>query len=287
MTTFIDFARAHGVDIDPGRLVASDRIRRCGTVDKPRSTNGAWFWDGLRGWVLNWATEAKVQWFNDPSARPWTDAEKKTWAAKRRAADQHQIERQRGAAMQAAELIRTSKPGEHNYLVMKGFPKVQGMVLEDGALLIPMRNLQTNELQGAQLIRWIDEERAYEKRMLPGMKARGAVLRIGPKAPQETFLAEGYSTGLSIAAALRSIGSGAAVLVCFSAGNLEHVAPLVKGRGFVFADNDKTGTGEAAAIATGLPYCMADERGMDANDLHRKHGLLAVCQKIMEVRMRR
>ena len=286
MTTFIDFARAHGVDIEPSRLVASERIRRCGTIDKPRSTNGAWFWDGLRGWVFNWATEARVQWFQDPQAKPWTDAEKSAWAAKRRAVEAQQIDRQRGAAMHAADLIRTSVPGEHNYLVMKGFPKAQGMVLEDGALLVPMRNWQTNELQGAQLIRWIDLDRAYEKKMLPGMKAKGAVFRLGNRAAQETFLAEGYSTGLSIEAALRSIGSGAAVLVCFSAGNLEYVAPLIKGRVFVFADNDKSGTGEAAAIATGLPYCMANEVGMDANDMHHKQGLMAVCQKIMEVRRR-
>lgn len=284
MTTFIDFARAHGVEIDPGRLVASERIRRCGTIDKPRSTNGAWFWDGIRGWVFNWATEAKVQWFNDPQSRPWTDAEKAAWAAKRRASDQDQINRQRAAAMQAAELIRTSAPGEHNYLVMKGFPKSQGMVLPDGALLIPMRNLQTNELQGAQLIRWVDEDRVHEKKMLPGMKAKGAVFRMGNKGAQETFLVEGFSTGLSIEAALRSIGSGAAVLVCFSAGNLEHVAPLVKGRAFVFADNDKSGTGEDAAKATGLPYCMADDVGMDANDLHKRDGLMAVAKKIMDVR---
>lgn len=287
MTTFIDFARAHGVDIEPGRLVASEKIRRCGTIDKPKSTNGAWFWDGLRGWVFNWATEARVQWFHDPQARPWTDAEKAAWAARRRAADQHQIERQRAAAAHASDLIRTATPSEHNYLVFKGFPKVLGMVLPDGALLVPMRNWQTNEVQGAQLIRWIDEDRVYEKKMLPGMKAKGAVFRLGNRAAQETFLAEGYSTGLSIEAALRSIGSCASVLVCFSAGNLEFVAPLIKGRVFVFADDDKSGTGEAAAQATGLPYCMADEVGMDANDLHHKHGLMAVCRKIMEVRMRR
>lgn len=284
MTTFIDFARAYGVDIDPGRLVASERIRRCGTIDKPRSTNGAWFWDGMRGWVFNWATEARVQWWQDPHAKPWTGDEKNAWAARRRAADQMQVDRQRAAARHAAELISTSVPGEHNYLVMKGFPKAQGMVLSDGALLVPMRNLQTNELQGAQLIRWVDLDRAYEKKMLPGMKAKGAVFRLGNRGAQETFLAEGYSTGLSIEAALRSIGSGASVLVCFSAGNLEHVAPQIKGRAYVFADNDKSGTGEDAAKATGLPYCMADEVGMDANDLHKRDGLMAIVKKIMDVR---
>lgn len=287
MMAFIDFARSHGVDIDPGRLVASERIRRCGTTDKPRSTNGAWFWDGLRGWVFNWAAEARVQWFQDPQARPWTDAEKSEWARKRRAADRQQLDRQRRASQYAAELMRSSTPGGHNYLAMKGFPKAQGMVLPDGALLIPMRNWQNNELQGAQLIRWIDQDRTYEKKMLPGMRAKGAVFRMGSKSSSEAFLCEGYATALSIEAALRSIGSGAAVLVCFSAGNLEHVAPLLSGRAYVFADNDKSGTGEAAAKATGLPYCMADEVGMDANDLHQRSGLMAVAKKILEARMRR
>ena len=53
---FIDFARAHGVEIDPSKLYASERIKRCGTTDKPKGTNGAYFWDGARGWVFNWAS---------------------------------------------------------------------------------------------------------------------------------------------------------------------------------------------------------------------------------------
>ena len=51
--TFIDFARAHGVEIDPNRLYPSDRIKRCGTVERPRSGNGAYFYDGQRGSLLH------------------------------------------------------------------------------------------------------------------------------------------------------------------------------------------------------------------------------------------
>ena len=72
MSGFVDFARAHGLAIDPARLMAGERIRRCGTVDKPKSTNGAYFWDGSRGWVFNWSTEARVQWFEDKNATAWT-----------------------------------------------------------------------------------------------------------------------------------------------------------------------------------------------------------------------
>lgn len=284
MTDFITFARAHGVEIDPSRLLAGEKIRRCGTTDKPRSTNGAYFWDGARGWVFNWASEARVQWWNDPKAEAWTEAEKAAWKAKRQAMQAAQESDQRRAAMRAADMMRSAAPRQHNYLHLKGFPDAQGLVTADEALLIPMRNLQTNELQGVQVIRWVELERKYEKKMVSGMKAKGAVFRMGDKTAPETFLCEGYATGLSILAALRSVGLRASVLVCFSAGNLVHVAPLVKGRCFVFADNDKSEAGEQAAQQTNLPYCMSPEVGEDANDLHARAGLMAVCQRLMAVR---
>jgi len=53
--SFIDFARGYGVEIDYSKLYPSDRIKRCGTTEKPKSSNGAYFWDGERGWVMNWA----------------------------------------------------------------------------------------------------------------------------------------------------------------------------------------------------------------------------------------
>ncbi|MDQ0571644.1 hypothetical protein QFZ42_003478 [Variovorax paradoxus] len=49
--SFLDFARAHGVEIKPEKFIASDKIHRCGTTEKPRSTNGAYLWDGQRGWT--------------------------------------------------------------------------------------------------------------------------------------------------------------------------------------------------------------------------------------------
>lgn len=300
MSDFVTFARAHGVLI--GDLIASERIRRCPTETNPRKKNGAYYWDGERGYVFAWDGEAKAQWYHDPHARPWTPEQKAEWQAKRRAADAEQQRAQQRAAFRAADLIRTSVPGEHNYLAMKGFPKAQGMVLEDGALLVPMRNILSNALQGAQIIRWLEDERRYEKKMLPGMKAKGAVLRLGQSA-KETILVEGYATGLSVEAAARSVGLSAAVLVTFSDSNLAHVAPLVKGRVFVYADHDamhprerikrdageeyeRRGAGELAAIETGLPYCMSDVLGNDANDDHQQFGLMAVCKRLMEVRRR-
>jgi putative DNA primase/helicase len=282
--SFIAFARAHGVEIDPSKLYASERIKRCGTTDKPNGKNGAYFWDGARGWVFNWSAEARVQWFNDANVQPWTEAEKAAWKAKRQAAQAAQEQEYQRAAVRAMELLRNAQPAEHNYLHRKGFAEAQGFVAADGALLIPMRNLHTNNVQGVQVIRWDEAAMAFTKKMSPGMKAKGAVFRMGDKTAPETILCEGYATGLSIVAALRSVGLRASVLVCFSANNLEFIAQQIKGRAFVFADHDKSGTGEKCAQATGLPYCMSPVMGEDANDLHMRAGLFAVCQLLMEVR---
>lgn len=287
MSDFITFARAHGVEIDPARLYPSEKIKRCGTTDKPRSTNGAYFWDGARGWVFNWSADAQVQWFNDPSAQPWTQADKDAWKAKRQAQRADQERHHQRAVQQATEMLRGATPGEHSYLQSKGFALAQGLIAPDGSLLIPMRHHQTNAVQGVQVIRWLEEERRHEKKMQPyGMKAAGAVFRMGPTHATETVLVEGYATGLSVLEALRGVGIHATVLVCFSAHNMMQVAQAVRGRAYVFADNDKSGTGQAAAEQTGLPWCMSPVEGEDANDLHVRAGLLAVRQLLMQVRLR-
>jgi len=284
--SFIQFARAHGLEI--GDLRDGDRIHRCPTTDKPKSKNGAYFWDGQRGWVFNWSGEAKTHWYDDPNAKPWTDSEKREWALRRQTQAAGQARRNENAAMQAAILLRSAIPDQHDYLKRKGLPQAQGLVLPDGALMVPMRSLGANELQGAQIIRWLADEMRWEKKMVPGMKAKGAVLRLGRPASEE-ILCEGYATGLSIEMAARSVGLSMSVLVTFSDSNMVHVARLLadaRGRRFVFADNDKSGAGERAAKETALPFCMSPEIGEDANDLHVRAGLMAVSAMLMAVRRR-
>jgi putative DNA primase/helicase len=278
---FIDFARLNGVQIDLNQFYPSDRILRCGTVDKPKSTNGAYFWDGQRGWVMNWADEARVIWFEDPQAKPWSDQEKREWALKRQQANANKDRSYELAAQKADIILRSAKTQEHPYLEMKGFKDVKGYVLDD-KLLIPMRNAVTSKLQGYQEIFWDMDERKYQKKMLHGMRAKNAVFFMGSKDAQELWFVEGYATGLSLHKALRSVGLQASVVVCFSASNMIQVADQLKGNRFVFADNDESKTGEKSAISTGLPWTMADQVGMDANDLHHKHGLMAVVKKIMD-----
>lgn len=188
------------------------------------------------------------------------------------------------AAKRATAIIKSCVIGSHPYLESKGFPAERALVREDGALVIPMRAFMGDAVVGAQIIRLVDN--AWEKKMLRGMRAKGAVLRIGSLRAGETWLVEGYATGLSVYAALKILKLSASVLVCFSAGNLSHVAPLMHGIRFVFADNDESLAGERAAIATGLRYVMAPNFGQDANDLHQSDGLMEVAKMIMEARAR-
>jgi putative DNA primase/helicase len=281
--SFIDFARAHGVEIDPSKLYASDRIKRTGTVEKPRSDNGAYFWDGERGWVMDWSGEAKVVWYHDPHAKPWTVEEKRAWADKRRTQASEQDRKYEQAALQAEITLRSADKKRHPYLEMKGFKEELGLVIDD-RLLIPMRNVVTHKLQGYQQIYFVPAETRYEKKMLTGMRAKNAVFWMGSRDADEVWLVEGYATGLSLHWALRSCGLKAAVVVCFSASNMVQVAPQIKGEKFVFADNDESKTGEKAAEATGLPWTMADRVGWDANDLHTRDGLFRLATKVMELK---
>jgi len=281
--SFIDFARAHGVEIDPARFYSSERIHRCGTVDKPGSGNGAWFWNGERGWVMDWAGDAKVTWFEDPNAKPLTVEERKEWFEKRRKEKNRIAQQYYQAGIKAKQILDGASYENHAYLEIKGFPDEKGFVV-DGKLLIPMRNIKTEQLQGYQEIYWDESQRKYIKKMMAGMMAKNAVWMMGSYDVSETWFVEGYATGLSLHKALRSVGLNAAVVVCFSANNLVQVANQLIGDRYVFADNDESKTGEKSAIETGLPWTMADEVGYDANDMHDKLGLMAVVKKVMDLR---
>ena len=278
---FIDFARAHGLILDH---VVGGTWKRVPTTDHPRKTNGAYKLMGRVGWVQNHATMVEPErWTSD---EPLTEVQHQQ--VLRQAAEF--TEKQRNgwarAAERAQQLIDAAKQTEHNYLAYKGLPAQLGLVTPQGELIVPMRHLQTNALQGAQVITWQPGIRRYEKKMLPGMRAKGAVLRLGPKHAARTWLVEGYVTGLSVQAALRLRRLTDAVLVCFSAGNLQHVAGQLPGEAAAFADNDESGTGERVAKATGLPYCMAPTVGWDANDMHVKQGLFRVAALMAGVPLR-
>lgn len=276
---FDAFCRAHGLVIRDG--IEAGRWVRVPTTDHPRSDNGAYKYLGEVGWAQNWATMPEpATWRPEAHEVQKVDVERI-----RREAERHQrkvVEGWRRAAEQASQLIASARPEEHNYLHIKGLGDQLGLVCADGRLLVPMRHWRNNGLMGAQLIGWDGEQRRYDKRMLPGMRAKGAVFRIGSIQAPRTWLVEGYATGLSLAAAVRGLMKlRDNVLVCFSAGNLTHVARELGGNLIAFADNDRSGAGEAAARAAGIQFVMSPEAGEDANDLHRRAGLFEVARVAM------
>lgn len=282
MSDFLSFARANGVDI-PRLQQDAVKIFRCPTIAHPKSTNGAYYYDGQRGWCQNWESGEPAQWWNSDKVTAWTETEKREWVARRQSAEQAKAKGHAEASRRAAALISQATRTEHAYLVEKGLGDVLGLVGPESELLVPMRDSGSNALLGVQAIRLIDNE--WEKKMIYGMRAKGAVMRIGPRHSAETCFVEGYATGLSVDIALRLLRLNAAVMVCFSAQNMVHVAQSVGGRRYVFADHDVSETGQKAAEATGLPYCMSNAVG-DANDLHQTAGVMAVAKKLMEARQR-
>ena len=273
------FAQSVGVLVND--LSPSNRIRRCGTSTHPKSKNGAYMYDGRGGWVMSWET-GELHVFG--SDKEFTPSEKQAWAKSKREAEQKRDRAYELAAHKAAILLRDCSLTNHAYLQNKGFPDELGLVDSNGRLLIPMRDCLTDELRGIQAIAWHIEERKFSKKMMHGMKAKGAVIRIGLKRTTETFLVEGYATALSVHAALSQLHLKASVLCCFSDSNLVHVANQISGKKFIFADNDISRAGENAAIKTGLPYCMSETVGNDANDDHVEKGILHVCKKLIALR---
>lgn len=291
---FIAFAASYGVEIK--RLDDDGKLHRCGTTDHPHSKNGAYVFDGRGGFIWAWDGEGRAIAYNDPNAQPMTAAEKAKQDAKRQVYRDERAQLQRTAAEWGARMLSLAKPGEHGYLQRKGLKTVPGLVLPKGELFIPMRDVTTNALLGGQIVQWLPEERRWEKKYLYGMRTKGAVLRLGARHTAETVLCEGYATGLSLEAAVRQMKLNAAVLVCFSDHGLKVAAERTTGRRYVIADNDPIQTdlakakqnpgeqGQRAAAATGLGWAMPEVVGEDANDLHVRAGLMALCALVMRAR---
>lgn len=274
MTSFLDFCAERGLIVEH---LSMGRWVRTRTKDHPKKRNGAYFYGVEYGHVQNWSQMDRAEtWLADRQSKPNPDLLRRM-AESQAKHDRKRLEDARRAAETARSLIQQAHDYPHPYLIAKGFPEAKGRVLDD-SLILGMYDLR-GAIVGAQTIRMVNGE--FQKKMIFGTRAKGAVHRIGNE--RNLILCEGYATGLSIDAALRMCPSSTSVLVCFSAGNLVTVASHVQNCR-IFADNDASGAGQKAAEATGRPWIMPERIGEDANDLHRREGVLAVSKKVMELR---
>lgn len=262
--SFASFVAERGLIVP--NLISDGRVHRVKTDDHPKKQNGAYMFDGLKGWAQNWAIDSKaIAYRPDSDPDPINRAELELIAKTRREEEERMRQK---AADKARKLISEAKQDAHPYLVRKGFPHQAGLVY-GATLLVPMWNFRD---YGKDLFSVQSIAADGAKKFLPGGRAKGAVHRIG--SAHELWHCEGYATALSIVEGLRRLCRKASVVICFSAGNLAYVAQHMGGT--IVADNDASGTGEAAALATGLPWIMPPDIGTDANDLHQKGGIEAL-----------
>lgn len=269
--SFTAFAAERGLIINsiiPGRWV------RVPTEDKPHKRNGAYWYGGEFGHCQNWGTMDSVETWQDSKPRtPYEQKELTERMAKAKAA--HSRERaaaQRKAAAKASWILGQCELDRHAYLDSKGFSDATGNVWRrpdiDPLLVIPMRH--NGDVCGCQLI-GIDGS----KKFLTGQRTNDAVFQIGNGA--QTFLVEGYASGLSLQALLAALKVKSRILCTFSVGNATRIARTLPGALWI-ADNDESMTGQKAAEASGLKWWMPPTAEQDINDMHREMGLFGASQ---------
>jgi len=276
--TLEEMLRAHGMT-PPPRIIPGRWLRFPG-VEKGRTNRAGWcrLISPTMAIFGDWSTGLSEIWRDDAHQ----DDEVSRQALRR--AREREVEflaaqrtRQSRVAHEAGLLLERSLLLEHPYLVRKGFAGQLGFVTGT-ELLVPMRDVQRR----ANLVNLQRIAEDGTKLFMAGGRAKGCIYPMGSPSPRHTVLCEGYATGLSIDAAMRRLSPEYAVIVCFSASNLEVVArhfPCA----LVAADNDQSGVGERCARATGLKWVMPKEIGSDFNDLHVNDGIFAVIDRMREL----
>lgn len=289
---------AVGVIAPAGRLAMNKWIA-ADTADKNGKGDGRIICDDHRVTCVNWQTGDKFTvWLKENR----TLEDRRSFAAMRAKQKADDQARARRAADIAERIVAASELATHPYLAAKGFPDERALtapaeiigsiggdylVPEGGkrAIVVPARI--GARLGSVQLI-WV----GGTKKFLYGGDMGRAAHRIATGA--DTWLCEGYATGLSLRQALRGLNRRDTVLVCFSASNLVTVAAALKGRKWIAADHDappKTkpdqfgglGAGEYYARKAGSPYLLPPLVGMDINDLHQRSGIFAVQRLITDL----
>lgn len=262
------FVESHGLMVNA--LRADGRWHRVPTTDKPRHRNGAYMYDGAAVVCQNWATMTHAVVLRAGKASEHT-------TIIRRERVRTEGDGYAEASRRAQNELKSAKWATHPYFARKGFPDECGWVDSADNLLIPMRDFahygQVNSLQRIAP--------DGTKKFLSGGRAKGSAFILNQnRSAVDRWFCEGYATALSLRAALTALYRKTEVVVCFSAGNMQHVATGQKG--LVFADNDTSETGQKAAQAIGLPWLMSDVVGEDANDLQARLGLVGLTKLLRE-----
>ena len=266
MIEFMNFAQQHGLIMS---YLTIGKLIRTPTEDHPQKRNGAYLFTGSFGWVKNWATMTEPSlWFGDGK-----EDKREIQKAIRKSQDDRK-KRQLLAVRKAHEMLAGSRLEQHAYLDGKGFKELAHNVLrkeaEQPLRLVPM--YVGNGLVGCQTIT-IDGD----KRFIYGQRCSEAVFSLG--SGRDTWLVEGFATGLSLQVCLKALRVPYRILVCFSAGNMKNMGGRIP-TCTVMADNDSSNTGEKVAVESGHKWLIPPEKGMDFNDLWKEMGTFKASQWI-------
>lgn len=196
------------------------------------------------------ADGAQAQATPDPAAAAEAARQAEKKRQQREAEAEEYRQRADRAARDAAEIwAGASDEGHSPYLERKGVKPYGVRFLQDGTLLVPLRNL-AGELHNLQRIMPSkptpeQEERGWrEKRFLSGGRKSGMLHWLGDPAGAAVLgMAEGYATAASVHEA-----TGRPVAVCFDAGNMATVAKELPahfpGAAFLVCGDNDTETAE-------------------------------------------
>jgi phage/plasmid primase-like uncharacterized protein len=267
--SFLDKMAEYG--LHPESIRQDGKLERFQVDGDSKGKESGWYvfflGDICGGAFGNWRTDEGGNWCSK-SKSDQTPEEQRKWAELRAQADQARREEETknhlATAEKAARIFNAAPVmvgNDNPYLQKKGVQSHGLRVSNDGNLMVPMIDESRN--------RWNVETTPKDggvKKGLPGGRRKGLFFEIpGQPGNNDIFICEGYSTGASIHEA-----TGATVICAFNAGNLPHVAPVIKRlypthKITIAADNDQypnkrgevcnTGTKKAreAALSIGTP----------------------------------
>lgn len=221
----------------------------------------------------DWKTGAEITWTGNVG-RPLSAAEMMQntvrMAEAKKRHDEEKAKKNRDAAYQVGQIWENAGEAspEHPYLKTKGVQPHGARIGSDGRLILPLFN-QSGDLSSLQ---YIDSQGG--KLYHPGGATKGCYNLLG-EIKDKVFISEGFATGATIHEL-----TGDPVVVSYSAGSLVDVTGYIRKefptvRIIIFADNDKSGTGQKyadqAAAKHGAEVIMPPEEG-DANDYVKAGG---------------
>lgn len=284
MNDFIEAMRRSGIT-PPENIISDGEIHRFYVQgDKPGSQNGwyVFFSNPMAGSFGCWKRGISKSW-NKQACQTLPPEERARFrenveaAKKKRAEDEAKKHTEcREKSVQIWENAAPA-PHDHPYLVKKGLASAHGARFLDGCLVVPVQDWD-GTLHGLQFIKPQKDSFGRDKPFKSGTKVSGHFYLLGNQQASVVCLAEGFATAATIHEATKLT-----VAVCFTSGNLKHVAKMLRGNLpdatlIICADNDRhnevnagVASAQDASEAVGglltIPQFPEGVEGTDFNDL--------------------